>query len=312
MNKWNFLIISNRIEKSDILDNNGINNKYLIDVIIWDKIKSYNLEDYDVIFFDFQKSHIFKNSTINHLRPILDFKLEQFIFIFASKCEALAESRHNKDVRYIDFIYSMWKEIPESSHKEGKKIILINSERRISKLLFNELESNFFWNWAVEQSMLPEHSYPLAKNKKENVVSLIWKKKKKFLIFLPHPQQKNETIKKYINNIEEIKNELFIQTQDIILKKPDWLKEYDLFNKIKLYDKKKEIEEKIKKIELYEILLYGYGKPLESAIYKIFSYLGFQNILQTKEKADLICETPNTKIIAEIKGLKNIAYERNI
>jgi len=51
---------------------------------------------------------------------------------------------------------------------------------------------------------------------------------------------------------------------------------------------------------------------LENSISTIFSFLGFQNITRTVDRADLLCETENTKIIAEIKGLKEIAHERNI
>ncbi len=99
---------------------------------------------------------------------------------------------------------------------------------------------------------------------------------------------------------------------DFAIKKPLWLEDYDPFNKTSLNDTLLKIKEKIVRIESYEILLYGYGKPLEKSISTIFSFLGFQNITRTVDRTDLICETENVKIIAEIKGLKDQAHERNI
>lgn len=179
-------------------------------------------------------------------------------------------------------------------------------------MLFNEKHQSFHLKWAIKSEQLPSDSYVLAKNKKGNIISLIVRFENNFLIFLPQPTFKQDFIEKCLMNIDKFELELYQRGLDFAIKKPKWLEDYDPFNKTSLIDKLHEIKEKIERIESYEILLYGYGKSLEKSISTIFSFLGFQNIKQTVDRADLLCETENIKIIAEIKGLKDIAHERNI
>ena len=313
MMDWNCLIIANNINKYEIIFFKKPENIYAIDLISWDEVKSYNLEDYDIIFLDIEISHNFDRMGFDCMLPLLRFQLTQIIVIFASKCTIQIQKPYDIDyMEYSDLIHIFWMDIPLSESKDGKKIIQIKPEDKLSRLFFKDFNDTFKWRWSIKKEDLPDGSYTLAKNKIGDIISTIFKKGNKTLILLPHPDYKFGFIRTFLENIEEIEKELFYKIHTSILKKPDWIKEFDCFNKRKLINEKREIERQINKIELYESLLYGYGNVLEYAISEIFRNLGFQSVTQTSDKADLTCETPNVKIIAEIKGLKNFAKEKNI
>lgn len=307
MKKRHNLIISNIIQ---ILSPNT-NSEYYIDFAPWDKVSNYNLEDYDVLFIDLEKYLKTKNLKKERMLPLRNWKLGQIIFIFTSIAEADIRGSYGSSEKIFDLVHYIWNEIPVSIDSKGKNIFLNNLNKDISSLLFDE--SNLYkWSWSIKQEDLPDNSYILAKNKIGDIISIILKKGKKFLVLLPHPSDKVSYIEKCMKNIEKIEEQLSKLKQSFVIKKPNWLKDYDLFNKKALLDKKNEIDEEIRQIERNEILLYGYNKPLENVIKEIFSFLGFLNIRQSITNADLICETENSKIVAEIKGLEKQAYERNV
>ena len=309
MNKWNCLIIDDTIKVEDIIKTP---DEIRVEIIKWNKFQRYNLEDYDVFFINFEEHYTFNYDQTKALLALKSGELKQIKFIFASKYITYIAQDYRKELEISDIIFHLWKGIPNSINKEGNKINIINPDYILSKLFFNEKYQPFHWKWAIKSEELPSNSYVLAKNKKGNIISLIVRNENNFLIFLPHPTFKRDFIETCLMNIDKFELELYKQGLDFTIKKPKWLEDYDSFNKISLIDELNKIEEKIKKIELYEILLYGYGKSLENSISTIFSLLGFQKITQTIDRADILCETENTKIIAEIKGLKNAAHERNI
>lgn len=307
MKKKHNLIISNILQK---LPPNTY-SKYRIDLTNWYNISFLNLEDYDVLFLDFEKYLNLKDLKPEIILPLRNWKLGQIFFIFTSKTETYFRSNYRNPNQTYDLIHFIWNEIPVSIDTKGKNIFLTNLKKEISSLLLDE-SSSYEWRWSIKQENLPDNSYILARNKIGDIISIILKKEKNILIFLPHPSNKVDFIEKCMKNIEKIEEQLSKLEQSFIIKKPNWLKDCDLFNKKTLLNKKKEIEEDIRQIERNEILLYGYSKPLENAVAEIFSFLGFQNIKQSITNADLICETENSKIVAEIKGLEKKAYERNV
>ena len=312
MNKWNCLIIDDII-KSNLKENRiKVPDEIRVDVTWWSDIEAYNFEDYDLFFIDFNNNIKFDFDQTKALRRLISGELKQIKFIFASKISSIITKAHKNEVHNSDIINTLWSGIPPSINKRGNKIIITNPEYSLSKLLFNERDQPYYWKWAIKSEDLPKDSYILAKNKKGNIISLITRFEKNFLIFLPHPTFKRDLIETCLANIDKFEIELYKRGLDLAIKKPKWLKDSDPFDKKSLVEKSQEIKEKIERIESYEILLYGYGKPLENSISTIFSFLGFQSIFRTVDRADLICETENTKIIAEIKGLKDNAHERNI
>jgi len=312
MNKWNCLIIDDIIDykKKEALIKTP--DEIRVDITNWNNFQTYNFEDYDVFFINFSDYHYFDYDKTNAFIPLISGELKQIKFIFASKNPSEITQAHQKKNEISDIIFYLWKSIPHSINKEGNKIIITNPDYLLSKLLFIEKHYPFHWKWAIKSEELPGDSYVLAKNKKGNIISLIVRFENNFLIFLPHPTLKRDFIETCLLNIDKFSFELYNRGLDLTIKKPKWLEDYDPFNKAILINKLNKIEEKIERIESYEILLYGYGKSLENSISRIFSFLGFQNITRTVDRADLLCETENVKIVAEIKGLKNIAHERNI
>ncbi|NVM44104.1 MAG: hypothetical protein HWN79_04215 [Candidatus Lokiarchaeota archaeon] len=312
MNKTNCLIIDDNI--NDKKKENPIKTpkETRIDITNWNRFQTYNFEDYDVFFIDFEDYHRFDYDQTNALRKLISGELAQIKFIFASKIDSVITQAHQRKEETSDIISSLWSGIPPSIITKGNKIVMTNPKYNLSKLLFNEKNQPYHWKWAIQPKDLPSDSYVLAKNKKGNIISLIVRLEKNFLIFLPQPTLKRDFIETCLANIDKFELELYKRGFDLAIKKPKWLKDYDRFDKKSLVEESLEINEKIKRIESYEILLYGYDKPLEKTISKIFSFLGFQNIRRTVDRTDLFCETENTKILAEIKGLEKIAHEKNI
>ncbi len=312
MNKWNCLVIDDTIINNENEDILKLPDEIRVEITNWNNFEIPNLEDFDVFFIKFEEHRNFSYYQTINLLILKSGELKQIKFIFASKilCELILA--HQEKQKTPDLISSLWKGIPQSTNKKGNKIHIINPEYTLSKLIFNEKNQQFCWNWAIKSEELPNNSYTLAKNKKGNIISLIVGIENNFLIFLPHPKNKLDFIKTCLENIDKFWLELYKKGLDFIIKRPKWLEDYDPFKKKRLIDKLHTIEEKIRKIETYEILLYGHDKLLENSISTIFSSLGFQNIAQTVDRADLLCETEKIKMIAEIKGLKGIAHERNI
>ena len=312
MKKWNCLIIDDNINYKKKENPIKTPKEIRIDITNWNIFQTYNFEDYDVFFIDFEDFYNFDYDQTKALRRLISGELKQIKFIFASKIGSVITQAHQEKEETPDIIYTLWSCIPHSIGNKGNKIVVTNPEYSLSKLLFNEKNQLYHWKWAIKPEDLPSDSYVLAKNKKGNVISLIVKFEKNFLIFLPQPTLKRDFIEKCLANIDIFEFELYKRGFDLAIKKPKWLKDYDRFDKTSLVEKSQEINEKIKRIESYEILLYGYDKPLEKTISKIFSFLGFQNIKRTVDRTDLFCETENTKILAEIKGLEKNAHEKNI
>ncbi len=312
MNKWNCLIIDDTISHKKQEDKINAPDGLSVKKVHWNSFHRENFEDFDIFFINFEDEYSFNYDQTKALLELKSGELKQLKFIFASKINSVIKPAVNKEAHPFDLISNLWKGIPKSFNKEGNKIILINPNYSLSKLLFLEKFRPFHWKWSIKSEELPNNSYGLVKNKKGNIISLIVRYENNFLIFLPHPSSKLDFIETCLININKFELELFNRGFDIPIKKPKWIEDYDPFNKTSLISKLHNIEEKIQKIETYEILLYGYGKPLENSISNIISFLGFQNLTQTVDRADLLCETENTKIIAEIKGLKDIAHERNI
>ncbi len=313
MKKWNCLIIANTTDtnkkKNTIIK---APEEIRVDITNWTYFQAYNFEDYDVFFIDFGNYYKFDRKMTKAFFPLISGELKQIKFIFASKISSEIPKVFREKTEISDMIFSLWKDIPSSIDKEGSKIVITNPDYSISKLLFNDKLQEFHWKWAIKSENLPSDSYVLAKNNKGNIISLIVRFENNFLIFLPQPTSIQYFIEKCLVNMDKFYLELYQRGLDFAIEKPNWLEDSDPFNKTSLIDKSQEIKEKIERIESYEILLYGYGKSLENSISTIFSFLGFQNITRTVDRADLLCETENTKIIAEIKGLKDSAHERNI
>ncbi len=301
--KQNCLIIigsDHELEVRSLKDEN-------IDITDWDNFHSFNSEDYDILFFDIPARLKLDSYQQESLLKLGSTELEQIKFVFAAFSSlTISLERYGETIHYI------WNEVPKSIKKDGRKIIVNNPNYRLSKLLFKEDIPNFEWYWSIFPENLPENSYVLAKNKKGDIISLVTKINKNYLVILPEPKKKKEIIKYYLENIACIWSELFSKGINFTIEKPGWLEESDPFNKKGLVNDFKIIKEKIKQIELFEKLLYGYDRPLEKSISEIFSYLGFVNIQATNDRADLTCETKTTKIIAEIKGLKDQAHEKNL
>lgn len=312
MKKWNCLIIDDYLKGEQKEKKINALDEVRVEIAWWNEFQEYNFEDYDVFFIDFENNYKFDHQQPRALRSLASGELKQIKFIFTSKIDSEIEPINEKKVHNNDIIHYLWSIIPPSISTKGNKIEVINPEYSLSKLFFNEKYQSYHWTWAIEPENLPNDSYVLAKNKKGNIISLIVKFEQNFIIFLPHPSFKQEFIEKCLANIDKFELELFKRGLDLTIKKPKWLKDYDPFNKTSLVDQSQEIKEKIKRIESYEILLYGYDKSLEKSVSAIFSFLGFQNITRTVDREDISCETENTKILAEIKGLKNMAHEKNI
>ncbi len=312
MNKWNCLIIDDKIDYKKKEDPIKAPDEIRVDITNWNGFQEYNFEDYDVFFIDFVNNYRFDYQQSSALLSLISGELKQIKFIFASNIVSVINYINKKGVTTYDTIHYLWRGIPLSINKNGNKIVITNPENSLSKLLFNEKYQPYHWKWVIKSEDLPNNHQILAKNKKGNIISLIIKFENNFLIFLPHPSLKQDFIESCLANINKFKLELYQRGLDFAIEKPNWLEDSDPFNKTSLIDELNKIEEKIKRIELYEILLYGYDKSLEKSVSAIFSFLGFQNITRTVDRADLLCETENTKIIAEIKGLKDIAHERNI
>ena len=312
MKKWNCLIINDKIKRELREDKINAPDDVRVEITWWNEFQDYNFEDYDIFFIDFNENYKFELQQPRVLQQLVSGELEQIKFIFASKINSEIEPINEKKGYTGDIIHYLWGSIPLSIHTKGNKIVIANTEYSLSKLFFNEKYQPYNWNWAIKPEDLPRDSYVLAKNKKGNIISLIVRFEKNFLIFLPQPTFKRDFIETCLANIDKFELELYKRGLDLAIKKPKWLKDYDRFDKKSLVEKSQEINEKIKRIESYEILLYGYDKPLEKTVSTIFSFLGFQNITRTVDSTDLLCETENTKIIAEIKGLKDNAHDKNI
>ena len=305
MEKWHILIVTNTapFNLEDF-------SKSRVDFFKWKNIDECNFEDYDVLFLNFVEHLHLGDVNIECLSPLINWRLKQTFFIFASRTETNFRTSL-KSSRTWNFISSIWPELPSSLDTKGQKIILKAPKEKITSLILDSSFS-FNWDWGINRKKLPDNVYVLAENNIGNIVSLILKKGKKNLIFIPHPDDFNYYIIKSIQTLETIINELTQLEQYLVLKKPNWLKDYDLFHKENLLNKIALYKKEVKQIEKYEILLYGYDKPLEKTVADIFLFLGFQNIQRSLTSADLICESTTSKIIAEIKGLKKKATENNV
>ena len=305
MKKWHILIVSNTN-----LSNLEIPTNHRVDIVEWENINLYNFEDYDIVFLNFKKHLYLSDANLECLIPLVDWRLKQTVFILASKTQTNFRYR-NKSSTTSNLISIIWTELPSSLDTTGKKIILTPPKKKITSLI---LDSSFSynWNWSITREELPDNAYVLAENKIRNIVSLIIKREKKNLIFIPHPDNLDNYIGKCMQNLELITDELTQLEQNLVLKKPNWLKHYDRFKKENLLKKIAQYEKEVEEIENYEILLYGYDKPLEKLVVDIFLFLGFQNVQRSLTSADLICESTTLKIIAEIKGLTHQAFENNI
>ena len=88
------------------------------------------------------------------------------------------------------------------------------------------------------------------------------------------------------------------------LEKPSWIEDYELEEKKVLIKENREIINQINKFEKYEILMYGYDKPLEEAVCSLLSEeLGLKILKRTVDKVDIEFETENKIFVVEIKGL---------
>lgn len=320
MKKWNCLIIDGTLDIKKGEDILKTPDEISVEITDWNNFQNYNFEDYDFFFINFHyfyrfpytSPNSFNKERIRALATLISGDLNQIKFIFASKISAVILKKIKKNKKIPDLISHLWEDIPLSINKEGTKILITNPDYTLSKLLFSEDSQPSRWKWSIKSEELPDNSFILAKNKIGNVISLIFQKKNNYLIFLPHPTSKKEFLEKCLANLDEFELELYQHGLDFLIEKPRWLDNFDPFNKIGLIGELNKIQDRIKRIESYEILLYGSGKRLERSIYKIFSYLGFQNIKRTVDRPDLLCETESVKIIAEIKGLKKAARERNL
>ncbi len=280
-----------------------------IDLTIWENIHFHNFEDYDVFFLNFEGNVDLKNVNINYLNPLLNWDLEQLIFIFPSKIESV--SKKNR-IEFTNFnVNLIWSELPSPLETKGQNIILRNTQDKILPLILDNSFS-YTWNWSIKREDLPDNAYILAENKIGNIISLLMKRKKKNLIFIPHPDNLKEYIEMCIQNIDEITEELTKFSKHFILKKPNWLGDYDIFQKASKLKQINQLKKEVKQLERFEILLYGYGKPLEKSIAEIFSFLGFKEIKRSSTSADLICEIQSFKFIAEITGITHQAYENDV
>ena len=267
-------------------------------------IKNINITDYDLIFYDFQETIKFFRFKFNDLNPISKFSTKQFNFVFASS------TKLDGDSDIYNLIHKLWQDIPKSNGKKGKKLKSLKMGEITSLLLNNKFE--FQWKWAIDGE-IPSNTYPLAKNKTGKIVSLIWKKEKTTIVFLPHPNNKKEYIEYILQNYEKIKKKL-THIKDLAgpLKKPPWIQDYEIREKKKLIKKRKEISKAINRYEILEKLLYTNSTPLENAVCSSLSYLGVKILDRTNDEVDLIFETDNKRFVAEIKGLKSEASEGNI
>ena len=323
---WNCLIIDDEFykkyfdyHKQDVEIEWDIETRADVRIVVtyWSKFYKYNLNDFDIFFINFKNDKYLNKNEVKNLYKLGSGELKQIKFVFAERmrCYELTKSGRKKDEYREwndDIIKYLWKDIPNGIEKNGTKIIPRKSENELTKLIFINSGLKFEWKWSVSKQRLPENFQKLAQNKEGDIISFILKKNNNFVLIVPHPTDIKKFIEYCLNNLQKIDNELKLQDIEISIKKPAWLEEYDPFDKRSLIKDFDKLNDTISRIKIFEILLYGYDKPLEKAVRKVFSFLEFKNIKSTVDRTDMRCETEKTKIIAEIKGLKENAHERNI
>ena len=158
MDKWNCLIISDKIARE--INNNEIKApvEARVNITWWKESQNYNFEDYDIFFIDFQSIFSFGNDQTRTLPQLISGELRQIKFIFTSKTSTLITQAYQKKENVYDIISYLWKDMPLSLTSKGNKIIITNPKYSLSKLLFNEKNQPYHWKWAIESENLPENS----------------------------------------------------------------------------------------------------------------------------------------------------------
>jgi len=208
MNKRNCLIIDDRIKREIKEDKINAPDETRVEITGWGEFQNYNFEDYDVFFIDFRDNYRFDIGQTRALLSLKSGELKQIKFIFASKIYSVLTQAHRKEEYTDDIISYLWSGIPPSNNTKGNKIVVTNPKYSLSMLLLNEKNQPYHWKWAIKSENLLINSYVLAKNKKGNIISLIVRFEKNFLIFLPQPTLKRDFIETCLANIDKFKLEL--------------------------------------------------------------------------------------------------------
>jgi hypothetical protein len=283
--------------------------------IIWDEASRRNLHDFDILLLNFPQE-----LPRNSLRYIENLKLtnndNRIFIIFSNNCHQKINNFFVSNRIQKDSIHRIWKFIPKTQYKRGSSIILERNLHPYLQNLFDDNSNKIYWRWSVRKQDLPYKAEIFARNREKQVISFSFKENMNYFILLPKFKNIQSVIQKLMSNFEEFSiflndtNKPINSNNEVI--EPKWIQDYDKFNKIKLQKQISSDKNKLKKISTYEKLLYAHGKQLEKAIRNSLEKLEFNIIKTSSEREDIVFGWQNTRFVAEIKGLKGIAKEKNI
>ena len=317
------------IEEEDIEDTIKkfeTNSEYLlVKAHPWKEIYEITISDYDVVLLNFHKptriGRGLSNADFENLSNMFEKQLSKngIVIIFANSSQFslphYSNLKGDRNDHWVseDAIHLLFPFIPKDCEQGKGSNINFSDISSSHQFLIETGLSNFKWVWSIKENreQFTTKYKVLARNKQNDIVSIIFNKQPGLVIVLPQVINKNEIIEHYLHNIDQF-GDISRKGNLITIKKPSWMDDFDKLGRRNLKTKLNEIKNKIEVIETVEKLLYTYDTSLEQAVHYIFDFLGFQRIPSITNRSDIIYTYKEIRLVVEVKGLKKQAKETSL
>lgn len=230
-----------------------------------------------------------KSTTVNIRKDLINKKdeIKTFLEKGGILCTFLTnEIKNNYD--WIPFSFNI-------ISKDGEEIEPENTP-------FKKIFQKYSFKWLAHFKYTESSDIILAKNLFDFPVSLVRKKGKGIMIFLPFYGE-GDISKNILRDIIDIIKKNFLMKPGIISIQPDWLEKYYLPDEKTLLRKIDDAKNIILEYNIIKQILYETGDPLVDSLKFLFKKFGFQVTIKEKEGIQDI-ELKHEKFFAiiEVKG----------